>query len=97
MIVSFKDAATQDLFNGVNSARARNMPQVVRSKGPEKLDNLNYATSIQDLRIPPSNCLEELSGNYIGFHSIRINKQFRVIFRWIDGNAYDVHIADYHP
>ena len=61
-----------------------------------RLDQLDVATRLQDLRVPPSNHLEALKGNLDGFYSIRINDQFRIVFRWIDGNAHDVRFSDYH-
>ena len=61
-----------------------------------KLRMLNRATSLQDLRVPPANRLEKLSGDRVGQHSIRINDQWRVCFAWRDGDAYDVEIVDYH-
>lgn len=61
-----------------------------------KLDMLNAASNINDLRVPPGNRLEALRGELRGYHSIRINDQWRVVFRWEDGHAYEVRIADYH-
>lgn len=61
-----------------------------------KLDILNAAQSLEDLKSPPGNRFEALKGNFAGFHSIRINAQWRIVFRWENANAYDVHIVDYH-
>jgi proteic killer suppression protein len=72
------------------------MPIVIQNTGRRKLRMLNNSQDILDLRIPPSNNLEKLSGKLSGFHSIRINKQWRIIFRWANGNASEVEILDYH-
>lgn len=96
MIQSFKAKSTQDFYHGVNSREARKIPQNVSRAALRKLDMLNAAKLIQDLRIPPANKLEKLKGDLTGFYSIRINEQFRVIFRFEDGNAFDVEVIDYH-
>ena len=70
--------------------------QGVAARAKRKLEAIHAAASIEDLRVPPSNHLEKLRGNLEGFHSIRVNDQWRVIFRWVDADAYDVEIADYH-
>lgn len=96
MIASFGDRATADLFHGISSGRARRLPTQIVEAALYKLDILNAAQSLDDLRSPPGNRLEALRGNYAGFHSIRINSQWRVVFRWKDATAHDVSIADYH-
>lgn len=96
MIVSFGERATSDLFNGISSARARRLPSQITESALHKLDILNAAQSLDDLRSPPGNRLEILRGDYAGFHSIRINSQWRVVFRWKESNAHDVSIVDYH-
>ncbi|MGH8273992.1 MAG: type II toxin-antitoxin system RelE/ParE family toxin [Gammaproteobacteria bacterium] len=96
MIVSFGERATSDLFNGISSARARRLPSQITESALHKLDILNAAQSLDDLRSPPGNRLEALRGGYAGFHSIRINSQWRVVFRWKESNAHDVSIVDYH-
>jgi toxin HigB-1 len=96
MIKSFNDKATHDLFHGLSSAKVRKLPTQVKELAIYKLDILNAATSLDDLRSPPGNRLEPLHGDLQGFHSIRINIQWRVIFRWLDGQAHDVQIIDYH-
>jgi toxin HigB-1 len=95
MIFSFGDAATEDLYHGNNTARVRSLPQDVRARALDKLDILDAATSLEDLRAPPSNHLEKLTGNLAGYHSIRVNKQWRIAFRW-DGGAHEVRLLDYH-
>lgn len=95
MIFSFGDAATEDLFHGNDTARVRSLPHDVRPRALDKLDILDAATSLDDLRSPPSNHLEKLSGNLAGYHSIRVNRQWRLVFRW-DGGAHEVRLLDYH-
>lgn len=96
MIRSFADATTQDIFDGENSKAARKLPRELHDKARRMLDLINAATRLDDLRVPPGNRLEALKGNFKGFHSIRINDQWRIIFRWLDGDADAVQIVDYH-
>ena len=96
MIVSFSDRATSDLFHGISSRYSRSLPTQIKDPSLYKLDILNAAKDLKDLRSPPGNKLEALKGNLSGFHSIRINSQWRIVFRWIDGNVHDVQITDYH-
>ena len=93
MIVSFRSKVTEQIWNGY---RVRKMPIDIQKIGRRKLRMLNNSQNIADLRIPPSNRLEKLSGNLSGFYSIRINKQWRIIFEWNNGNASEVEIVDYH-
>jgi len=93
MIKSFKCKYTEQLFNGKNQKK---FSQAVNNVGKRKLDMLNASFDEIDLRIPPSNRFEHLKGNLKNFCSIRINEQFRVIFRFENSNAYDVYIDDYH-
>jgi proteic killer suppression protein len=94
-IVSFDDAATEDLFHGVNSSKARSIPADVAKVALRKLDMVNAAHVLDDLRVPPGNRLEALKGALAGYHSIRINQQWRIVFRW-DNGAQEVMIKDYH-
>ena len=96
MIASFGDHATEDLFHGVRSNRVRRFPSNILDAAVLKLDVLNAARSLDDLRSPPGNRLEALRGDLRGFHSIRINNQWRIIFRWQASDAHDVRIVDYH-
>lgn len=96
MIVGFGDKATEDLFHGRPSRRARSFPADVTRSALRKLDVLNASTSLQDLRSPPGNRLEELEGDLEGHHSIRVNDQWRIVFRWDGGDAHDVRLVDYH-
>ena len=97
MIQSFANQGTEDIFNGVNSREARRTyPNNIWRIAFRKLDQLDSVERINELRIPPGNRLESLSGNRAGQYSIRINGQYRICFKWIDGGPYDVEIVDYH-
>jgi proteic killer suppression protein len=95
LITSFSDPTTKDLFERKNSARARKFPQDVRDRALDKLDVLDAAISLDDLGKIPGNRLEALRGDLAGYHSIRINDQWRVVFKWQGTDATEVHIADY--
>ena len=96
MIVSFGNKATSNLFHGISSRHVRKLPNQIHETARYKLDVLNAAQSLDDLRSPPGNRLEPLTGNLKGFHSIRINSQWRIVFRWDTNAAHDVQILDYH-
>jgi toxin HigB-1 len=96
MIISFSGDATADLYHGKNTHRVRRFPPLLKQIMLRKLDMLNAADRLDDLLVPPGNHLEALKGGLAGYHSIRINDQWRLIFRWEDNNAYDVSITDYH-
>lgn len=97
MIRSFADSATEDLFNGVDSRRARAAcPRELWPTLRRKLTQLNRVRDLKELAIPPGNHLERLAGDRYGQHSIRINQQYRVCFRWEDGYADEVEVTDYH-
>ena len=96
MILDFGNRTTEDIYNGIDSKAARRIPQSAWKVTVRKLDMLNAATELRDLRVPPANRLETLKGNWSGYHSIRVNDQFRILFKWIDGNAKEVLITDYH-
>lgn len=96
MIVSFGDRATEDLFHDRHSSRVRRYPTEILRPALQQLDMLNAARDLRDLRSPPGNRLEALRGDLAGFHSIRINRQWRMIFRWEAADATDVQIVDYH-
>jgi toxin HigB-1 len=96
MIISFGDQATEDIYNGIRSKAARTIPSVLWNVSIRKLDMINAAHDLKDLRIPPANRLESLMGKRRGFYSIRVNDQYRIIFRWIENGAKDVAIIDYH-
>ena len=92
MIKTFADKDTEALFNGTRVRRFVNVEGPAR----RKLEYLNAAGTLGDLRVPPGNRLEALKGSRAGQHSIRVNDQFRVCFRWKGGDAYEVEITDYH-
>jgi len=96
MISSFGDQATSDLFHGISSRKARKVPVQIHEMALYKLDTINGAQSLDDLKSPPGNRLEPLKGDLKGFYSIRINSKWRIIFRWTDNAAYEVKVVDYH-
>lgn len=96
MIITFLSEATRDIYDGLGSKQARRIPQAIWKAAQRKLDLLNAAHSLIDLKSPPANHLEVLKGNLRGKHSIRINDQYRLVFEFRDGNAYEVEIVDYH-
>ena len=93
MIKSFADKEANKIWNGFQS---RKLPATIQNLARRKLRMINNAQNINDLRIPPANHLEKLSGNLIGFYSIRINRQWRIMFKWQTDNALEVQIIDYH-
>ena len=97
MIRTFDDSATEDLFNGVDRRRARTAcPTALWPVVRRKLTQLNRVLELPELAIPPGNRLERLRGDRDGQHSIRINQQYRVCFRWEEYYAYEVEVTDYH-
>lgn len=97
MIRSFADEATEDVFDGLDSPRARRAcPKDLWPVARRKLTQLNRVRTLGELRIPPGNRLKALTGDRVGQHSIRINEQYRVCFNWEDGYADDVEVTDYH-
>ncbi|MFZ5807528.1 MAG: type II toxin-antitoxin system RelE/ParE family toxin [Verrucomicrobiota bacterium] len=93
MIINFACEETGKIFKGEMSFSLDHSMQNVARR---KLEYLHRARTLQDLKSPPGNCLEALKGKWGGRHSIRINDQWRICFRWVDGNAEDVEIVDYH-
>ena len=97
MIQSFKDAGTEDIFNGKNTKDARKLlPTSLWKIATRKLDQLDSVTALQELRIPPGNKLEALTRDRAGQHSVRINDQYRICFKWSDLGPDQVEIVDYH-
>ena len=97
MIAAFKDTATEDIFNGKNTKVARKTcPASLWKIARRKLDQLDSVTALNELRIPPGNQLEALSGDRRGQHSIRINDQYRICFTWKNETPDEVEIVDYH-
>ncbi len=94
MIVSFRNSETEDIWFG---KRVKKLPREIQEVvGRRKLRMLNNSVDLADLKIPPSNRLEKLSGKWKEYYSIRINDQWRIIFKWKSGNAFEVQIIDYH-
>ncbi len=93
MIQSFKNKRTQDLFEGV---RIRKFSSKIQERATRKLRMVDAATTVEDLRVPPSNCLEKLSGGRDGQWSIRINRQWRICFNWESDGPHNVEVVDYH-
>ncbi len=93
MIVSFGDKTTQKIWDG---EWVKGFATDIQETARRKLRMLNNSVDIKDLMIPPSNRLEKLKGNRKDFHSIRVNNQWRIIFRWENGSASDVQLIDYH-
>ena len=96
MILSFKGKCAEDIFHGRNSKSARVLPRYLHELASEKLDIINTAHGLEDLKIPPGNRLEMLRGNLKDKYSIRINEQWRIVFNWENGHAKNVEIMDYH-
>ena len=93
MIISFGNSETENIWNGY---RVKKLPKEIQEIGRRKLRMLNNSMNLIDLRVPPSNRLEKLSGKLKNIYSIRINDQWRIIFKWDVGNASEVKIIDYH-
>ena len=93
MIISFGNSETEQVWLG---NRVKKLPNEIQNTGRRKLRMLNNSVDIADLRIPPANRLEKLSGKLKDFYSIRINDQWRIIFKWKAGNAFEVEMIDYH-
>ena len=93
MIRSFRDKETEFVWTG---RRSRRLPTDIQQVARRKLRMLNNARALGDLRVPPANRLEALRGERRGQHSMRINEQWRLCFRWRDGDAHEVEIVDYH-
>jgi proteic killer suppression protein len=93
MITSFGTKKSEKIWNG---DRVKNLPQEIQQIGRRKLRMINNSQNLIDLKVPPSNKLEKLAGKMSDFYSIRINDQWRIVFKWDDGNSSDVTIMDYH-
>ena len=89
-MLSFGDRLTEEMFHGTASKRAKRLDRGLARSALRKLDMLNAAHALDDLRSPPGNRLEALSGDLAGFHSIRVNQQWRLIFQWKEGGCSDV-------
>jgi proteic killer suppression protein len=96
MLTSFGNQLTEDLFFDKKSRTTRRFPQYLRRIARRKLLYLHEATLLSDLKVPPGNRLEALRGDFKGYHSVRINDQWRLLFRWKNGSDENVQIVDYH-
>ncbi|HEV8593118.1 MAG TPA: type II toxin-antitoxin system RelE/ParE family toxin [Pyrinomonadaceae bacterium] len=97
MILSFADRATEDIFDGINSKEARmRLPRLLWSIAARKLDQIDSAVDLNDLKVPPGNRLEALKGNRAGQFRIRINEKFRICFEWNELGPEKVEVVDYH-
>ncbi len=93
VIESFGDSGTESIYRGLRVAK---LPADIQQRARRKLRMINQARTVQDLSVPPGNRLEPLQGDFSGFWSIRINQQWRIVFRWEDGLKHQVKIIDYH-
>ena len=96
VILSFCDKRTEDVFHGRASSRVRKLPKELIRIIQRKLDLINAATIVDDLKSPPGNRLKKLKGEWKDYHSIRVNDQWRITFKWAEPNALEVCITDYH-
>jgi proteic killer suppression protein len=97
VIVSWKGKGTEDVFDGIESKDAKGcLPRELWRKAKLKLDSLNAANDVMDLKAVPGNHLEKLLGKLKGYYSVRINDQYRIVFTFANGQASEVHVTDYH-
>jgi toxin HigB-1 len=96
VIRTLADEATRDIWNGVNSKAARRIPREIWATAGRKLDQIDAVTSLDDLRVPPGNRLHALGGRMRGLHAVRVNDQYRIVFRFEGADAFDVRCTDYH-
>ncbi len=96
MIRTLADDSTRDIWNGVNSKAARRVPKALWSVVRRKLDQIDSVARLEDLRVPPGNGLHALKGDRAGHYAIRVNDQYRIVFRFEGQNAFDVRCTDYH-
>ena len=97
MIRTFRTKTAEDVFHGnFASKAARRIPAAIQHVSSRKLQMVNLAADLNDLAVPTGNMLEALKGDLKGWHSIRVNQQYRILFRWVDRAAEDVDIVDYH-
>lgn len=93
MIKEFADKESEKIWNGI---RSKKLPNEIQQTARRKLRMINNAQDVNDLRIPPANRLEKLKGDLQEYYSIRINNQWRIIFKWVNNDAYEIEIVDYH-
>jgi proteic killer suppression protein len=96
MIRTLADDATRDIWNGINSKAARRIPKALWPVVRRKLDQIDSVTKLDDLKVPPGNRLHALEGDLAGYHAIRVNDQYRIVFQFQGQDALDVQCTDYH-
>jgi toxin HigB-1 len=96
VIRTFADETTRDIWNGVNSKAARRIPRQLWPNVRRRLDQIDAVTKLDDLNVPPGNRLHALGADRRGFHAVRVNDQYRIVFRFEGGDAFDVRCTDYH-
>jgi addiction module HigA family antidote len=96
VIRSFGDKTTRDIYDGESSRYSRKIPLELQAKIARLLDQINAAPALEVLKIPPNNRLEKLKGGLKEFWSVRVNDQWRIVFKWENGDAHEVRVADYH-
>ena len=96
MIRTLADETTRDIWNGVNSKAARRIPRELWTNGRRKLDQTDAVTTLAQLKVPPGNRLHALGGNMRGLHAVRVNDQYRIVFRFEGADAFNVRCTDYH-
>lgn len=96
MIRTLPDDTTRDIWNGVNSKAARRIPKNLWPVVRRKLDQIDTVTKLDHLKVPPGNRLHALDGDLKGQHAVRVNDQYRIVFRFAGSDAFDVHCTDYH-
>ena len=96
MIRTLADDSTKDIWNGVNTKAARRIPRELWPIVRRKLDQIDAVTRLEDLKVPPGNRLHALTGALRGWHAVRVNDQYRIVFRFDGADAFDVRCTDYH-
>lgn len=96
MVRTLADETTRDIWNGVNSKAARRLPKKLWPIVQRKLDQIDSVTKLDDLKVPPGNRLHALTGDLKGWHAVRVNDQYRIVFRFAGIDAFDVRCTDYH-
>ena len=95
MILDWANQTTEDIFNGIDSTAVQRVPRTIVAVAVRNLDMLHAASKLDDLLITPANRLEQLKGKWSGYHSIRIDDVYRLVFKWIEGNAQHVRMTDH--
>jgi toxin HigB-1 len=96
VIRTLADEATRDMWNGVNTKAARRIPRELWPIVRRKLDQIDAVTKLEDLKVPPGNRLHALTGDLRGWHAVRVNDQYRIVFRFDGADVFDVRCTDYH-